>query len=384
MMLMKMNKKNHNTSFVLSLLMALLLFSCSQEQENNDFFDLTSMPAVSVEGELIDEYLMAYKSNQMKFIQSKLFHFEPTEQEACLVTTEENDTIGYFSGIGGGPGEMLQPYFCGISEAQDTIYMYDNTYKKLFIFHLQITEKGEIDYTLIENKSQTNTDRLQYNGRNMSQMYFHLTRLENGYYVAYRVLTKEDIFTLLDKDLNEIANFGEYPIDKGLFSENEELRTTTYFAGAMAADGNSFYFGSYHFGYLYRYDISNQGELTKVWQKQFMKPQYFMKGNKVKFNSASLEAFYDLVIGKEYIYATFSGIENGEMFRTKNHDALTPKTLVILDKQGNVKGKFDLGKQIRTLCLDEKEEYLYVHHKEPDTSLWRYKISDFTKYWDEN
>ena len=79
-----------NTSIVLSLLLALLLFSCSQEQENNDFFDLTSMPAVSVEGELIDEYLMAYKSNQMKFIQSKLFHFEPTEQEVCLVTTEEN------------------------------------------------------------------------------------------------------------------------------------------------------------------------------------------------------------------------------------------------------------------------------------------------------
>ena len=362
-----------------SLLMALLLFSCSSEQENNDFFDLTSMPAVSVEGELIDEYLMAYKSNQMEFIQSKLFHFAPTEKEACLVTTEKNDTVGYFSGIGGGPGEMLQPYFCGVSEEQDTIYMYDNTYKKLFIFHLQITEKGEIDYTLIENKSQTNTDRLQYNGRNMSQMYFHLTRLENGYYIAYRVLTKEDIFTLLDKDLNEIANFGEYPIDKGLFSEREEFRTTTYFAGAMAADGNSFYFGSHHFGYLYRYDISNQGELTKVWQKQFMKPQYFMKGNKVKFNSASLEAFYDLVIGKEYIYATFSGIENGELFRTKKHDALTPKTLVILDKQGNVKGKFDLGKQIRTLCLDEKEEYLYVHHKEPDTSLWRYKISDFTK-----
>ena len=61
---------------VLSLLMALLLFSCSQEQKNNDFFDLTSMPAVSVEGELIDEFLMAYKSNQMEFIQSKLFHFE--------------------------------------------------------------------------------------------------------------------------------------------------------------------------------------------------------------------------------------------------------------------------------------------------------------------
>ena len=65
---MKMNKRSHNTSIVLSLLLALLLFSCSQEQENNDFFDLTSMPAISVEGELIDEYLMAYKSNQMKFI----------------------------------------------------------------------------------------------------------------------------------------------------------------------------------------------------------------------------------------------------------------------------------------------------------------------------
>ena len=106
-----------------------------------------------------------------------------------------------------------------------------------------------------------------------------------------------------------------------------------------------------------------------------------MENNKVKFSPNSIESFYDLTIGKEYIYATFSGIENGELFKTQKNDALTPQILVILDKEGNIKGKFDLGKKIRTLCLDEKEEYLYVNHLEPDTSLWRYKVSDFLKHF---
>ena len=64
-----MNKRSHNTSIVLSLLLALSLFSCSQEQENNDFFDLTSMPAVSVEGELIDEYLLQTRREELRVLE---------------------------------------------------------------------------------------------------------------------------------------------------------------------------------------------------------------------------------------------------------------------------------------------------------------------------
>ena len=67
---------------------------------------------------------------------------------------------------------------------------------------------------------------------------------------------------------------------------------------------------------------------------------------------------------------SFSGMEERELFNDSSGEALIPKMLVVLDKQGNVKGKFDLGKKICTFCLDDKEEYLYVNHEEPDASMW--------------
>lgn len=374
---MKKIRKSHNGCLLFSMLVALFFLSCSDDQDKKNFVDLLSMPAIPVEGELIDEYLMAYQSNQMKFIQSKLFHFAPTEKDACLISTENMDTIGYFSGIGGGPGEMLQPYFSGVSVNQDTIYMYDGMHKALFVFHVKV-EEDKVNYTLLEKRSPS-TYKLQYQEHNMNQQYFFLSRLGNGYSVAYRILTSENIFTLFDRDLNFLTDFGEYPVDKNLF--DGDIRITSSFWGPTATDKNSFYYGSASFGYITRYDISDQGTVTRVWEKHFTKPEYTIKNNKVKISPESIKCFYDLIVGKDYIYVSFSGIESGELFRTRNDIALIPKILVILDKQGNVKGKFDLGKKICAFCLDEKEEYLYVNHYEPDTSLWRYRISDFLEHF---
>ena len=92
------------------------------------------------------------------------------------------------------------------------------------------------------------------------------------------------------------------------------------------------------------------------------------------------DSFYQLAIGEKYIYATFSGVPVGEMFKQKNEYACVPRTLVVFDWNGNVKGKFDLNNSISALCLDSKEEYLYVRHNEPDVSLWRYKVSDILEH----
>lgn len=363
--------------FWASLLCLLLMSSCD-EGKKDDFVDLRSMPAVPMEGELIDGDLMAYYTDNMRFIQSKLFHFRPTREDACLVTSEKMDTIGYFSGIGNGPGEMLQPFYCGVSENQDTVYMYDGMVKEQFVYHVKV-EEDKVDYALIE-KRKLKSSKIQYSDMEMFQQYFFLTRLGNGYSVAYRILTSGDIFTLFDKELNSLTDFGEYPIDKNLFEG--KIHNTLGFGGPMAADETSFYFASYHFGYLSRYDVDAQGNLSKSWEKQFTKPKCTVKNNSVKLASDNVESFYDLIVGEEYIYVSFSGIEEGESLRDPSGGAaLTPKTLVILDKQGNVKGKFDLGKKICTFCLDDKEEYLYVNHEEPDTSMWRYKVADFLKHF---
>ena len=355
----------------------IVLSSCSNSpQEDSAFFDLKAMPSVPLTGELVEEDFFAYKTTQMKYIQSSLFHFEPTESDVCLVTSEQADTIGFFSGVGSGPGEMIEPYYSGISENEDTIYVFDDMTKKLHTYSLQV-KQNRVDYTLLESK------KLKENNNNLPDKYiketvFFLTRMGNGYSIGYRVLTNGTLFSLFDPDLNEITKFGEYPIDKGLI--DGEVRATTFFGGSMEVRDNSFFFASHNFGYMVRYDIGAQGEVTKVWERWFTEPKCRFEDNNLKFNLKNEDGFYKLVIGKKYIYATFSGIPLEEMLKQQSDYACIPRTLVVFDWNGNVKGKFNLNNSISALCLDDKEEYLYVRHDEPDVSLWKYKVSDILEH----
>lgn len=94
----------------------------------------------------------------------------------------------------------------------------------------------------------------------------------------------------------------------------------------------------------------------------------------------NLEGFYGLAVGKEYIYATFSGIPSEKMYQERDSYALRSTYLYVFDLTGKPLGKFDTGKRVCTMCLDEKEDYLYVKHYDPDMSLWRYKVSDMVKH----
>lgn len=356
------------------LLFFIVIFSScgSKPQEEKYYFDLKSLNSIPLTGELVEEDFFAYKTTQMKYIQSNLFHFAPTEDDVCLVTTVNADTIGFFSGIGNGPGEMIEPYYSGISENGDTIYVFDDMTKKLHSYSLQVKE-NQVDYTLLESrKIKENTDYLPDNY--IKETIFFLTRMKNGYSIGYRALTNGTLFSLFDSNLNEITKFGEYPIDKGIM--DGEMRATTYFGGSMETHNNSFFFASHNFGRIVRYDIDSLGKVEKVWERWFTEPKCRFENNNLKFDMKNEDGFYKLVVGEKYIYATFSGIPIEAMFNQQNDYACIPRTLVVLDWDGNVLGKFDLNNSISALCLDDKEEYLYVRHDEPDTSLWRYKVSD--------
>lgn len=361
----------------LALLGCIIFSSCGDKpQEENVFFDLKAMPSVSLTGELIEEDFFACNTLQMAYIQSHLFHFEPTENEVCLVTTEQADTVGFFSGIGGAPGEMIRPYYSGISENEDTIYVFDDMTKNLHKFSLQV-KRNRVDYTLLERKKvKENADYLPENFA--KETVFFLTRMKNAYSIGYRALTNGTLFTLFDPDLNEVAKFGDYPVDMGML--DGEMRATSFFGGEMKVYGNSFFFASHNFGYITRYDIGSQGEVTKVWERRYSIPKCSFENNNLRLSMDNEDSFYQLAIGEKYIYATFSGVPVGEMFKQKNESACVPRTLVVFDWDGNVKGKFNLNYLINAICLDDKEEYLYVQHDEPDVSLWRYKVSDILEH----
>lgn len=368
-----MNKKNTFCIF-LSILLVSTFFSCST-QEKKVVFDIQSMPSIPLEGELMEEELLAPYTIKMAFIQSKLFHFAPQHEVACLVTNEYADTLGYVGSIGGGPGEMNQwPEFVGTSVNQDTIFMFDTMSKHLNAYSLD-TSSGSVKSTFLYRKKMKE-DHLPE--RLLSNAIFSLRKLENGYYVGLRNMNHKDIFTLFDKDLKEIKRFGDYPIREGL--ETEEYRHTSYFDGPITIKGNSIYYAVTRFAYMARYDINDNGEVKKVWERKYAKTRSTMSNNKLRFYPDNIEGFSDLAVGKKYIFASYSGIESGEAKRQRNVNAIKPKTLMVFNLEGTPLAKFSLDKRFTPLCLDEKEEYLYIKHNEPDMCLWRYKVSDILKH----
>ena len=352
-----------------------MFFSC-KSQEKNINYDLEDMSSISLQGELLEPYLYAAETLQMSYIQSRICFFTPTDHEVCLVTNEKADTIGYFSKVGQGPGELNRlHYFSGVSATQDTIYMYDNMTHKLHTYHIQI-RPNKVEYKQLDSKQTHEKDDMPDGF--LKQTVFDLNRLANGHSIGIRFLTSKDMFTLFDEDLNEIKKFGEYPLDLGL--PEDQIRPTTYFQGPHVAQGNSFYYATNNFGYMARYDVDSYGEITKVWENLYSNTIWRIDNGNIKISPKNPNGFRSLAIGDKYIYATYSEVKNEEMFKQRNSFVLTPQFLVILDLQGKPLAKFMTEGRIEAFCIDDKEEHIYVKHIDPDTSLWRYKISDIKQY----
>ncbi len=363
-------------SIFLNILLTIIFASCSSP-EAKIVFDLQEMPAIPLEGELMEEELLAPYTKQMKFIQSYLFHFTPQYENVCLVTNEKADTIGNFGTVGQGPGELNDwPYFAGTSLFQDTVYMYDTRKTRVFVYEVNVSSEG-VEYSFLHSTEKKKEKTLPEGFKSSS--IFKLCRLQNGYYVGLRMLNHKDMFTLFDSNLNEITSFGEYPISNVL--QNDMVHFTSYFDGYMEAHGNSFYFGITRFAYMARYDISHDGKVTKVWDGFYAKMKCKEENNGLRFyGDSNIEGFYAFTVGKKYIYAAYSGVKSGEMFKARSAKALYPKNLVVFDLNGKPLAKFSMDKCFVPLCLDDKEEYLYIQHDDPDTSLWRYKVSDILKH----
>lgn len=360
---------------VIYMTLIMAFFSC-KEQEKKVPVDVQSMSSILLEGELLEEELLTPNTVQMEFIQSKLFLFTPQHEVACLIVNEYADTLGYLAGIGSGPGELNQwPYFAGTSINQDTVYMFDTMSKNLNAYSLSISSET-VGHRFLGSKKMKEGKRPE---GVLDNGIFKLIKLENGYYVGLRLLNSKDLFTLFDENLNEVKRFGDYPFYDGLDKETD-YRMTGYFNGILKVQGNSLYYAVTRFAYMARYDIGNDGTITKVWDNFYAKVHSLPKDNNIYFHGDNIEGFTDFAIGKKYIYAAYSGVESGEAKRQRSAMALYPKTLLVLDLNGTPLAKFDLGKRYFPLCIDEKEEYIYIRHNDPDVSLWRYKVSDILEH----
>lgn len=364
---------------IMFVLLIVVSVSCSgnREQEMDAFIDIQSMLATPLKGEMMEEYLMTPYTKTMKFIQSRLFHFTPVHGVSCLVTNEYADTIGYLPPPGNGPGEFtsLWPDYAGLSGKKDTLYMYDTSIRSVRKYYLQFgsdnVKAAFVDKGKLKEKAKPDQYVLDW-GIN------RLKRLDNGFYVGFCDLATRYTFSLFDASLNETTKFGEYPIKHVLTPG--KLHFIPCFDGSLEVRGNSIFHAARDFAYMARYDIDEKGGIKEIWRKFYSQTKCRESENSLIFKADNIQGFYSLAIGEKYIYAAYSGVKSGELHRQRSGMALYPRTLVVFDLDGNPLKKFQLEGRFVPICLDEGEEYLYVQHDDPDTSLWRYKVSDILKH----
>lgn len=360
---------------LLTLIIGLSFASCGSEPSRPVTFSIFDVPLDSVKGELWFPELMAVNTRSFVSFSSKLCMVGPDDENLVyFLDAKTGKELGYAGTVGQGPEDM-QPYpqYVGKSEKGDTLFLYDYNERKMNAYLVTQTKDGLPKLKLAYKNSLLN----ETNVGNKNSSYMNLCRLVNGYYVGISYFSTDDyFFTLLDKDLNVIKRFGEPPLD-GLQSDGK-VKNYGSFVGTLFAYENSVYYAANKFGYMARYDISDAGEVSHQWSHQYSKVDYYIDNKpSIKFKSEyTLSGFSDMVVGEKYIFATYSGIPTAEMFRQRSVSAIAAQTLVVLNHDGAVLGRFKLNSKSSTIGLTEDEKYLYVMNTDPEVQIVRMKVSD--------
>lgn len=362
---------------LLAILCCGLSFSCKDDRNFKVTYPIRDVPLDSVSSDVWFPDLMAVNTRSIIGLpSSKLCLVGPDDYTLTYFIDEEfGKELGYAGMVGEGPEDMQPfPMYAGKSESGDTIYLYDFNAKRMNAYRLTETTEGKPKMKIVSSTKLPNP----LMGRYISS-YMGICRLNNGFYVGLNFLSITDCFlTLLDRDLNVVKEFGEQPI-KGLRNDGK-IKSYQSFDGTLSAHGNSVYYASSKMGYMVRYDINENGEVTHKWTHRYTDIHYRIDQNqKIKYKSDNLYGFSDMTIGKNYIFTTYSGIPIRKMFEERNTYAIGAKTLVVFNHDGKPLGRFKLRSSSFCVGLSSDEKYIYVMNIDPEVQIERIKMSDIVE-----
>jgi hypothetical protein len=356
----------------LTLFLTTLFFgNCSTPEDKIISYRIEDLPLDSVPSEIWFPESFAINTNHMVSMQDMLCLVRPNENESLVYFIDEKTgkEIGYFGGVGQGPADMYLPQFAGKSSAGDTIILHDFNARNFKAF--TIAKKDTTLLFKFAYKKQIAHPEVD----GASCGFDAICRLDNGYYVCIAYLGVDKFYTLLDKDLNTVTVYGDYPLRE--FGEDKKaLKEHVSFQGTLASHGNSAFYGATRFGYMSRYDISDEGVPELVWEHTYSDIDYRVSNNGVKFQEKNVYGFSHIAVTDKYIFATFSGIRNRKMFEERSTYAVSPKTLVVLNHDGVPLGRFKLNSRCHSVAVSGDGEYLYIQDIDPEDQIERIRMKD--------
>ena len=356
------------------IILSILFVGCSSNPQVKDKQHLIEdLPLDSVKMELWFPELMAVSARKYISMDGKLCLVSPNEDALVYLIDETSaKEIGYLGGTLEGPEDMSPfPQYMGTDLMKRDLYLFDFNKRRMNVYHLS-TDDETPKLKLLEKK-----DLLNPFVDNIRSSFLSICRLDNGCYVGLSYLSHKYLFVLLDENLQTIKEFGEYPLD-GLTTDGSMTNMAGMtFEGTLLSVKNSIYYASKKFGYMARYDISDDGEPQYIWDYYYNKASYKIENNQIKFKGKSNQhGFSHMIVGEKYIFATYSGELTGKMFEERNVYAIDPETLVVFTHEGIPIGRFKLNSHSTLLGLSGDEKYLYVHNSDPEVQIMRIRMSD--------
>ncbi|GHT15522.1 hypothetical protein FACS189426_23190 [Bacteroidia bacterium] len=358
---------HHDSAFcikqIILFIFAIYFISCSQKGKDNL---IVTEKAKTVSSKLYNAEIMAKYVDKFEVIDSAFYLFcAGLDTEAIVLNEENGEMIGSFGIRGNGPGEFMNHIYAGRSQEGDTIYTYDLNRYSINVYLINKTSQ-HFAYSFIDKKELPSKD----------WVFNKLLRLKNGMYVGLPFFssTSDNTLVLFDEELNFITDFAKSPIT---FKESNDFRVC-YDNAYLCTYENKVFLATSSFVYISGYEISGNGEIAILFEKQLVESVYHYNPG-VKFSKEeNLSGFSDIKATKDYIFTLFCG--KPESMLKWDGSGMEPESFVIFNHKGEYKAKYKTNNKGGRICFSEDEKKLYHSVNVPEYDIEEYQISDMEEW----
>ncbi|WP_158228523.1 BF3164 family lipoprotein [Parabacteroides provencensis] len=288
--------------------------------------------------------------SQIEWINSNLYLFRVNGCAAKIFDENNKINIADFGKMGPGPDEFISPFYAGYNKNNNRIYINDISLKTFREY--EIIKKED---TLLFKKHITKNIKCD------GIVFRAAVRLKNGYTVAQVISGTNKMFILFDSDMKIHHTFESNPV-------GEDATVLHPFSGYLTSNENQFTFAAMYYGYIVSYNISDNGDVTKLWEHYLSCPYYETNRGRVKWDrERNKMGFFDVKMNDKHIYALYSG--------KKDIDDISrvPSNLLIFDLNGKLENNYLLDKQSGRLTIAH-DSIVYTIYTEPDVGIAKYKL----------
>lgn len=182
-----------------------------------------------------------------------------------------------------------------------------------------------------------------------------LCRIGEDHYMGLCFHDRDQFFSLLDKDFNQISYFGNSPIQEHVANAPDRLQ------GYLAASYGISVYTPFELPYIGCYAIQNRVPV-KLWEDTFSEMSYQINGNALLYKKDETKGHtHDLQIGEKYIYILwYDNLLSRYYNRPDNSSPPGANIVLVYDHKGQRMAKIRLDTDICRIAISTDEQILYA------------------------